>query len=135
MIKPISILIPLQFSEELGWSAWVQTRQSSDKLNGLLEFPGGKIEGAESPEEAACRETLEEAKIAVEQEEILRFGQYQFPPLLIFVHLLEDKKQLFSKSGYYPLTKLISKKSQIPPNNLVFLEDLGKRLQLLRSLK
>ena len=41
-------------------------RPAGVPLAGLWEFPGGKIEGGESPEAAAIRECLEETGVAVE---------------------------------------------------------------------
>lgn len=46
---------------------WLVGRRASGRVfAGLWEFPGGKCGPAESPSQAAVRETLEEAGIAVE---------------------------------------------------------------------
>lgn len=43
----------------------IQQRPVGSKLAGLWEFPGGKIEANESPEDAAVRECLEETGLEV----------------------------------------------------------------------
>ena len=43
----------------------VGVRGGTDSLAGFHEFPGGKIEVDESPEQAAVRECLEEAEVQV----------------------------------------------------------------------
>ncbi len=40
-------------------------------MDGLLEFPGGKVEFGERPEDAAIRETQEEVGIQVEVERLI----------------------------------------------------------------
>jgi mutator protein MutT len=40
-------------------------RPDGATLGGYWEFPGGKVEQGESPQEAACRECLEETGVAV----------------------------------------------------------------------
>lgn len=134
MIKPISVLVPLQFSPE-GLKLWVQKRDSSDKLRGLLEFPGGKVEEGENPEQAAKREVLEETGVTIPETKIVRFGQYQFPPLIIFVHLFEDGEGFFSEEGYIELEELSRREQLIPPNNIRIIGDLNMRLQGFSSLK
>ena len=109
--------------QEGSMGLWVQSRESNDELRGLWEFPGGKIEKGESPEDAALRETWEEAKVKVPRDKIIRFGQYQFPPLMIFVHVYMDERGLFQESGYIALNDLLANKARIPPNNIVILEN------------
>lgn len=134
MIKPISILIPIRFKDQSPM-LWVQERKSKDELNGLWEFPGGKIEAGEIPEEAAARETEEETGVMISSDQIIRLGQYQFPPLVLFVHLYKDDLGLFPDSGYAEVGQLLSQPEKIPPNNIVFLEDINKRFQGVNPLK
>jgi mutator protein MutT len=63
--KQIAIVIPFKFINQQ-FCVWMQTRESSDELNGLLEFPGGKVEENETVEEAAMREVMEEVGVQVE---------------------------------------------------------------------
>ncbi|MEE2672051.1 MAG: NUDIX domain-containing protein [Bdellovibrionota bacterium] len=127
-LKPISILIPFKKTDE-GLLLWTQIRDSDDELKGTFEFPGGKVEIGESPAEAAVREVLEETSVKVDSGEITRFGQYPFGKLLIYVYLFEDKLGIFGQAGYFRGRELVQMKNQIPPNNLLILNDIFKRFQ------
>ena len=45
---------------------WIQKRKNTDHLEGYWEFPGGKLEGQESPRQALLRELREELALEVE---------------------------------------------------------------------
>lgn len=71
-----------------------------------LEFPGGKIEGDETPEEAAVREVMEET--GAEIERIVLIGQYQvtggdrsFVKNVYFANIkrIREQKQYFETNG------------------------------------
>lgn len=133
MIKLISILIPYyQRDDEL--FLWVQERISEDELNGLLEFPGGKIEGDESTQEAAQRETLEETGVDISLSAVKRLGSFEFSGgLVIFVHLFEDEEQTFSSRGYYRPDELLRLESKIPPNNVEILGQVKRYFEDFKS--
>lgn len=48
-------------------------------LQGLWEFPGGKIEEGESPEQALIREIREEMEIAISVDKCLMTREYDYP--------------------------------------------------------
>lgn len=65
------------------------TRRPDDGVHpGLWEFPGGKIEAGESPEQALCREIREElaADIAVTGIFEVVYYRYDWGPVLILVY-------------------------------------------------
>ena len=67
MILPVSIVMFVKDIGPKGLKLWMQKRVSNGPLNGLMEFPGGKIEEGESSEEAGLREVFEEVGVVVDK--------------------------------------------------------------------
>jgi len=71
-------------------------RPPHKKLAGYYEFPGGKIEPHETPEQAMVRELKEEIGIEVDEGDLrpLNFFSYAYPDfyLVMFTYILETWK-------------------------------------------
>ena len=58
-------------------------RQSADIGGGSWEFPGGKIDSGETPEQALQREIQEELSVTVRVGQLLGQNRHQYPQALI----------------------------------------------------
>jgi 8-oxo-dGTP diphosphatase len=67
----------------------IAQRPASKTLGGLWEFPGGKIEAGERPEQALIRELDEELGIAVNEACLapLTFASYSYPDMHLLMPL------------------------------------------------
>ena len=70
-------------------------RPSDKHMGGLWEFPGGKCEAGESPEQALARELHEELGIVIENPQPLIQVRHDYPDL----HVLLDVYEVLSFSG------------------------------------
>lgn len=72
----------------------VQQRPEGKHMAGLWEFPGGKIESGESPEEALCRELDEELTVKVSPSDLKPFFFASEPldgrHLLLLLYICEE---------------------------------------------
>ena len=56
-----------------------QRKSEDDIFGGLWEFPGGKIENGETPEECMARELMEELEIKVEVGTLITSNKHRYP--------------------------------------------------------
>lgn len=78
------------------------TRRPEHKVHGgLWEFPGGKIDPGEGPEEALCREIREEldAEVCVDGIFEVAFYRYDWGPVLILAYSCQLLTKTLSDIG------------------------------------
>lgn len=112
---------------------WTQVRLEEGALYGKLEFPGGKIEVGETPEEACRREVHEEVGVLLEPTEKLVLFKYQDytvenKNICLFVFLSKFADFAPEKGQWHEIP--YDKKSdflqgKIPPINHVIIDDLA----------
>jgi len=98
--KLISIILPYETNEE-GLDLFVQLRSEDGPLDGLWEFPGGKVEKGESPVISATREFREEVGVELSEDDLSHFSifpyEYEDRSLIFFIYtvaasVIADKK-------------------------------------------
>lgn len=82
---PLLVTAAVIFDEE---RVLITRRPDNKSHAGLWEFPGGKVDPGESPEEALCREIREEldAKIQIAGIFEVAFYRYDWGPVLILAY-------------------------------------------------
>lgn len=101
------------------------------EFKGMYEFPGGKIERGEDPEEALKRELWEEMKVHIEVDSFFYHVHYQYPTFLLemdcyICHLLDDHITLLEHMDYQWITPKASQILWVPADVEVF-EEIIKR--------
>ena len=137
-IQLVSLTMPFGYVDRGGFKLWMQKRKGHGPLEGLWEFPGGKIEGQESPEGAAQREFFEEVGVFLKRPREFKITRQEvhgrsilfYVYISLFEHLPEDKGTWFSVdfdcgSGPY--------KGKIPRVNHELIDDLTKFLHKHRK--
>jgi len=105
------------------------TQRGYGPWKGWWEFPGGKIEAGETPEEAVQREIAEELETQIEIERLLRVVEYDYPEFHLSMHCY--RCQL---SGPAPRLKEHEAACWLAPNELGSVRWLPADLELIEQL-
>ena len=129
----VSIAIFIKDIGPESFKIWTQVRWERGPLFGKLEFPGGKIEVGETPEEACRREVHEEVGFVIPQSEKLVLFKYQdysveSKNICLFV-FISNYDQLPQEKGEWNIVTYEKKSAflegKIPPINHVIIDDLA----------
>ncbi len=123
-----------------GVSLWMQRREDSGELQGLWEFPGGKVEEGESLEDAMRREVQEEVGIDIsdiESSKLFNIYPHQFKTKQVYLHVfLVGFRNLGTKGKWFKFEsdqdiKDLSK--DIPPANTKIIGDIVNYIENLKN--
>jgi len=106
------------------------TRRPDDSRHaGLWEFPGGKIDPGESPEEALCREIREELNAEIQVMEIFEvvFYRYDWGPVLILAYHCQLLSKTLHNIG-------VAEHRWVPPRDLSGFPILAADQPIIRRL-
>lgn len=108
---------------------FIAQRPADSHMGGFWEFPGGKMEEGETPEQALKRELLEETGIQVAQAELLATSQHHFAerPMAFYFFLVERWQGTpYGKEGqpvrWCPQKEL--RADEFPPANAAIIRQL-----------
>ncbi|KAB8309648.1 8-oxo-dGTP diphosphatase MutT [Rouxiella chamberiensis] len=85
-----------------GKEIFITQRDTSSHMAGFWEFPGGKIEAGETPEQAVIRELQEEVGIEAKAPVLLKTLEHRFPDRIIMLYffLVEEwQGEPYGKEG------------------------------------
>ena len=82
-LKSIEVVAAIIFDEQ---GRIFATQRGYGEWKDWWEFPGGKMEAGETPQEALCREIHEELDAEIEVGELLRTIDYDYPAFHLTMH-------------------------------------------------
>lgn len=84
-MKPVEVAVAVLQAQD---RVFLRRRRNTDHLEGFWEFPGGKIEEGETPEQALIREVSEETNLNldVHRLEELLVVEHQYPERRVRLH-------------------------------------------------
>ena len=131
MVTPVAIVILIKDINEKSCKFWMQERLESGPLNGLLEFPGGKIESGEDSVEAGKREFLEEAKVELKKVILFKIKSFEYSDrnVCLFTHFSNGEGVSPASGQWYEFSfdeKSLPYKGRLPEVNYEIIDDLLK---------
>lgn len=131
-MKNLHIAVGIICDTEKG--IYITQRGESSHLAGYLEFPGGKVEPGETPEQALYRELLEEVGIETISPELLKSLNYSYVDKTLTLHFYMVKRwngQPYGREGqlgrWVPINELDA--DRFPEANRPIVELLQLSLQ------
>lgn len=129
----VSIAIFIKDIGPKSFKLWTQVRLVEGALYGKLEFPGGKIEVGETPEEACRREVHEEVDVLLPMDEKLVLFKYQDytvenKNICLFVFLSKFATLPAEKGDWHEILYDLKSdflQDKIPPINHVIIDELA----------
>ncbi|WP_412470023.1 MULTISPECIES: NUDIX domain-containing protein [unclassified Halobacteriovorax] len=91
----IAIVIPYSLESD-GLVLWGQVRKEDGPLDGMIEFPGGKVESSESVKEAARREFMEEVGFGLNKINLFTQLKHEYSDrsVFLYVYVTEYTKEM-----------------------------------------
>ena len=108
---------------------FIAKRKPGNSLGALWEFPGGKTEKGEQPQEALKREFLEEFNVDIKVNDILCSGLFthnenRYKLIAFKIDLLSEKIELIEHTEYLWATEHDLKKYQFPESDIIIVNHL-----------
>lgn len=120
MSMEISIVIPMKIEED-SLALWGQVRHENGPLDGMIEFPGGKIEPGESPINAAYREFKEEVGFSLNKITLFTHHAHSYKDrdVLLYVYVTDyvSEMNLIEQKIPFENAKYEVEKLNIPQAN------------------
>ena len=135
-VTPVLIAVLYRNLDEDHVEFWMQVRHEDGLLDGLLEFPGGKIIDDEAPVQALKRELVEEVGLSLEDEKMELLvtvpHEYKDRKVLLFTHLVDGSEIELPSKGWFKIPwrdwQLVYG-PKIPAANLKIIENVLSHLK------